>query len=72
MNGIYKVYCSIMPPRHDAGRMVARGYGFKLAKIECRSQLRAAFFGLIEVNQWNSLPVEIVMEAECELLKRKV
>ena len=44
MKGNYKDDCSVMLPRHEHGRIVTRGHGFKLAKRECRSQLRANFF----------------------------
>ena len=60
MNDNYNDDCSVTLPWHEHGRMIMMGHGLKLSKRECRSQLRANFFGLRVVNIWNNLPTEIV------------
>lgn len=62
LKGSYRVDCSEMLPLHETAGMTTRGHRMKLQKKECRTQLRANFFGNRIVNLWNSLP-EYVVEA---------
>ena len=49
-----------------------RGHHLKLNKRQCRLQLRANFFTQRVLNQWNSLPDEVVSAPTISILKKRL
>lgn len=69
MHKIYNVDESGMLPRHNQIGTITRGHSFKLLKRKCNSQVRANFFGLRVVNNWNRLPENVVASSSVNCFK---
>jgi hypothetical protein len=60
LHGIYRVDSGDILPLDKREGMATRGHSLKLKKRDCRTSMRANYFGLRVVNFWNSLPEEVV------------
>ena len=72
MNGIYKVNSADILPRHKFAGPATREHSLKLEKRDCKSRIRANFFGYRVVNVWNSLPEDVVAASSVNCLKGRL
>ena len=71
LNGIYKVDCNDILPKHIDTGIHTRGHSLKLRKRSCVSRIRANVFGFRIVNLWNSLSEDVVSAGSTNSFKKR-
>jgi len=57
---------------HLAVEDITRGHSMKLQKARCKTALQEHFFSLRVIENWNSLPEEIVTAPSLNAFKRRL
>ena len=69
---VHGIYNTSTPLFQLSENQTTRGNLLKLAKDQCRRQLRSNFFSLRVVNIWNSLPDQVVSAPSVNAFKNRL